>query len=154
LIQTKKVAFMRYIFFVEGSVYVLAAYFVAPRAGLPGIIACSAICSALFSGAYGVARIGRYFEAPIREVAIQWLAPMAKVLLLFAPVALATWWLSKGLTNDPLLRLALHVSVSVSAGSYFFLRFGLSQSFQRELLQRAPTRVNPVLRWVFINTGQ
>ncbi len=154
ILQTRKIGFMRYIFFIEGSVYVVAAFFVAPYGGLPGIIACSVICSMLFSGAYGVWRISAYFDLRIREVAIQWLGPMAKVLLLFAPVAAGAWWLSSNLTSDPLPRLLVHVFVSVSAGFYFFLRFGLSQSFQRELLQRAPTRVNPVLKWVFVGAGQ
>ena len=145
---------MRYIFFVEGGVYVVGAFLVAPHAGLPGIIACSIICNMIFSGMYGAGRVRRYFDLPLREVAIQWLAPMAKVLFLFAPVALGTWWLSKSVTADPLLRLALHVFVSISAGAYLFLRFGLSRSFQRELLQRAPRRVDPILRLVFVGVRQ
>jgi O-antigen/teichoic acid export membrane protein len=153
IVQTKRVGFMRYIFFVEGSVYVLAAYLIAPWGQLPGIIACSIICSILFSGAYGVWRICRYFDIHLAEAAGRWLIPMGKVLLFFAPGAGILWWITGGI-QDVFFRLLLHAAFSSSVGFYLFLRFGLSDAFQRELLQRAPRRVNPLLRWVFVGVGQ
>jgi O-antigen/teichoic acid export membrane protein len=147
--QTKRVGFMRYIFFVEGLVYVGVAILVAPRAGLPGIIACSVLCSTVFSGAYSVYRISKYFEVAWPEIAFGWLVPMGKVLLCFGPAAIAVWLLTARV-DDPFLRFLAHTAFCVSAGAYIFLRFGLSNAFQRELLQRAPSKVNPLLRWVFV----
>ena len=153
LLQTKKVGFLRYMYFIEGVVFVSAALLIARRGQLPGIIVCSVICSTVFSASYGVRRISRYFEWPVREVGLRWLIPAGRLLLLFVPAALAIWWLFQHL-RPPILRLAVHALLGGSIGFYLFLRFGLSHSFQRELLQRAPGRVNPLLRWVFVGAGQ
>src|SRR5262249_51250305 len=121
--------------------------------GLPGVIACSVACSSAFSCAYGVRRISTYFNLPIREVSLHWLAPMARVLLLFGPPALAAGWALKNV-SDPFIRLAAGALLSGVLGFYLFLRFGLSTSFQIELLARAPKAINPVLRRVFVVPAQ
>jgi hypothetical protein len=76
--------------------------------------------------------------------------PMARVLILFGPVATATWWGFKGI-NEPVLRLSLYVLVCVLVGLPIFLRYGLPTGVQKELLQRAPRFFNPVLRRVFVS---
>lgn len=150
---TKKIGFMRYVYFIEGLVFVSAALLASGRGGLPAVIACSIVCSTLFSTAYCTWRVSRYFDLPLREVGLRWLAPMTRVLLLFGPVALAWWW---GLewVREPAVRLSLNALLGSSLGFYLFLRYGLSSAFQRELLQRAPRRVNPVLRRVFAVSAQ
>jgi O-antigen/teichoic acid export membrane protein len=144
---TKKIAGMRYIYFIEGLVFVGAALLVCGRFGLRGVIVSSILCSSAFSGAYGVYRISRLFDVRWQEVAFTWMAPMARVLVLFVPLALAVWWATTPLSD--ILRLAIHAAVGGTAGTYLFLRFGLPVSFQREILQRAPQPINPLLRWVF-----
>jgi len=153
VLVTKRVGFMRYVYFVEGVVFVIAAFLTAKHGGLPAIIICSFICSALFSGAYGVWRTSRYFELSLGEVGLRWMRPMGRMLLLLAPLALAVWWLFKGV-EGPLIRLGLHVLISGSIGFYLFLRYGLPGTFQKELLQRAPKRINPLLRLVFLGSAQ
>jgi len=64
VLLTKKIGFLRWVYFVEGIVFVTLSLLVARRGGLPAIIACSIVCSILFSGAYGVRRISRYFNSP------------------------------------------------------------------------------------------
>jgi O-antigen/teichoic acid export membrane protein len=148
VLLTKKVSFMRYVYFIEGAVAVIATFFAAKRGGLPAMILCSIVCSTVFSGAYGIWRISRYFSLTIREVALSWLAPMTRVLVLFAPVAVATWWASQHLEH-PVARLALNAFIGGWVGLFLFLRFGLSLDVQEELLLRAPQALNPVLRRVF-----
>jgi hypothetical protein len=144
---------------------------------LRAVIACSVVCSTAFSGAYSVWRASRYFHCSVYEVGFRWLAPMGRLLVLLIPLALAGWWASEYLA-EPLARLALNalhpgpvapanlnsVSSAVrlllngvlagSAGCYLFLHYGLSFDVQRELLQRAPKRLNPVLRRVFVSSVQ
>ena len=112
------------------------------------MILCSIVCSTVFSGAYGIWRISRYFSLTIREVALSWLAPMTRVLLLFAPVAVATWIATQRLEH-PVARLALNAFIGGWVGLLLFSRYGLSLDVQEELLQRAPPALNPVLRRVF-----
>jgi len=148
VLLTKKIGFIRYVYLVEGIVYVICAFLVAKSGGLPAIIACSVICSILFSGAYGVWRIADYFNLSIREVGFEWLAPMARVLgLLVIPTA-GAWWVLRGV-REPIIHLAVLAVFSGGLGFYLFLRYGLPTAFQTELMQRAPKRVNPILRRVF-----
>jgi len=174
ILLTKKIGFMRYAYFVEGLVFVTAAFLVARRGGLPAVIACSVICSTLFSGAYGVWRVSRYFNLSIYEVGLAWLAPMGRVLVLFVPAALLGWWASgpvaeaiarlaletglapRFMAHHPeilasLSRLVLNCLLAGSVGFYLFLHYGLSLGVQRELLQRAPKLLNPLLRRVFVS---
>jgi len=144
---TKKIGFMRYVYFAEGVVFVTLSLLVARGGGLPAIIACSIVCSTVFSGAYGVRRISHYFGFSFSEVALGWLRPMASVLLFYLPIAGLLWW---SLTSaSDIARLGLNALVGVSIGAYLFLRFGLPGSFQDELLGRVPARVASILKRVF-----
>ena len=148
VLLTKKIGFMRYVYFVEGIVCVICAFLVAKSGGLPAIIACSVICSTLFSGAYGVWRIADYFKLSIREVAFGWLAPMARVLGLLVIPAAGVWWVLRDV-REPIIHFTVLVLFSGGLGFYLFLRYGLPTAFQAELMQRAPKRVNPILKRVF-----
>jgi O-antigen/teichoic acid export membrane protein len=148
---TKRIAFMRYIYFIEGVVFVSCAYVASGPFGLPGIIICSVLGSTCLSGAYCVWRISRYFALSVREVALRWLAPMARLLALFVPAALAGWW-AFGHLSGPFPRLVSSMVLSCSVGFYFLLRYGLSPPVQREFLERAPKQFSPALKRVFIAT--
>jgi hypothetical protein len=148
VLYTKDIAFMRYIYFLEGVVFVCAALLTAKQGGLAAIIISSLICSTCFTAAYGVWRVSRYFGLALEEVAVRWLLPTARILFLYAPVALGVWFLSKSL-QSPVLRLAVHTAISISAGGYIFLRLGLPRGLQDELLRRVPVRLSSLLRWVF-----
>ena len=144
----KDVRFMRYIYFIEGIVFVATSLFLAKHWGLPAIIGCSVVCSALLSGAYGIRRVSEYFQLPVREVALRWMYPMLKVLALFVPIAAITYW---SLQNaSPEWRLVSGCLICAPLGMYLFLRFGISDNFQKELMARAPKQINPFLRRVFV----
>jgi O-antigen/teichoic acid export membrane protein len=148
ILLTKQVGFMRYVYFLEGMVFVGLSFLVARRGGLPAIIGCSIVCSTVFSGAYGIRRIKYFFHIPLAEVAFGWLRPMFKVLLYFLPAAVLTWWLlvpASGLT-----RLGVNVLLAVFLGGYVFVRFGIPAAFQAELLRRAPSRAVSLLKRVFL----
>jgi O-antigen/teichoic acid export membrane protein len=101
VVLTKKVGAMRYVFLVEGLVFVGAATLTIRWGGLPAVIGCSIVCSTCMSGAWGLWRASRYFEVPLREIALGWLAPMAKVLVVFIPAAAILWWASDRLNWLP-----------------------------------------------------
>ncbi len=153
ILLTKQIRFMRYVYFLEGIVFVIAALLTTGWGGLPALIICSILCSASFRGAYGLWRISRYFQLRVSAVGLGWLGPMARVLVLFSPIAWAITWTTKGL-EEPMARFGLHLVLGGAIGGYLLLRFGISQAFQRELLDRAPRGINPLLRWVFVGAGQ
>jgi hypothetical protein len=144
---TKKVGFMRYIYFLEGGIFVATALIIAKWAGLPGIILCSLICSILFNGAYGVWRISDYFGLSIWDAGVRWLASMGQVLLIFGPLSIAAWCLFRTVENA-YLRLAISAAYCGLVGVYILLRLGVSRALQKELVQRAPKLITPLLRRV------
>ena len=145
VLLTKRIGFMRYVYFVEGLFFVTVALLAAKEGGLSAIIGCSVVCSTVFSGAYGTWRVSRYFGFALREVCFDWLAPLGRVLVLLVPLAAATWWGCRGITV-PLVRLFVMALLSGPPGFCIFLRYGLPSGFQRELIQRAPRFLGPVLR--------
>jgi O-antigen/teichoic acid export membrane protein len=153
VLLTKNIGFMRYIYFLEGGVFVIAAILTSKWGGLTAIIICSIVCSTSFSGAYGIWRISDYFNLRVWEVGVRWLVPMGRVLALFGPVAFICWWSFRGVPQEP-IRLAIYAVFSIVPGLYILLRYGLAPAFQRELLQRAPKKVNPILRRVFVGISR
>jgi O-antigen/teichoic acid export membrane protein len=147
VLVTKKVGFMRYVYFLEGSVFVTAALLFAKTGGLPAIILCSIICSVGLSGAYGVWRISDHFDLPVWEVGVRWLTPMGQVLLIFGPLSIAAWW-SFRMVENPYVRLAISAGYCGLVGVYVLLRLGVSQALQGELVQRAPKLISLLLRRV------
>jgi len=145
---TKQVGFMRYIYFLEGVVFVALSFLVARWGGLPAIIGCSILCTTAFSGAYGVWRMSHFFQLPLGEVAVDWLRPMFKLLLGCLPVAGLTWWLLSPVPGPA--RLGINVALAVSLGGYLFLRYGIPAAFQVELLRRVPAKATPWLKRVFL----
>ena len=148
VLLTKRIDFMRYVYFLEGIVFVGLSFLVARGGGLPAIIGCSIICSMVFSGAYGIRRISHFFERPFREVAMVWLQPMFKVLAYYLPAAIMIWWLTASMPG--LTRLGINVLLAATWGAWLFLRFGIPGAFQIELLRRIPARAVPLLKRVFL----
>ena len=151
VLSTKRVGFMRYVFFVEGLVFVAAGLAIARWGGFPGIIVCSILCGLALSGPYNIARVSGYFGLSFRSVALETFAPISRVLLFFGPIAFLTWFLCRNI-SDPIVRLGVHVLVCAFAGFPLFLRHGLPPGIQKELLQRAPRYFNPILRRVFASS--
>jgi O-antigen/teichoic acid export membrane protein len=150
---TKKVGFMRYVYFVEGSIFVIAAVLFAKSGGLTAIILCSIICSAGLSGAYGVWRVSHHFGLSLWEVGLRWLTPMFQVLLIFGALSIGGWWLFATVGNS-YLRLTISAGYCAVVGIYVLLRLGITPTLQGELLERAPKRINPLLRRVFLGWSQ
>ncbi|MGO9586197.1 MAG: lipopolysaccharide biosynthesis protein [Limisphaerales bacterium] len=143
VLLTKRVGFLRYVYFIEGAVFVTLALLVSRRGGLPAIIACSVVCSTVFSGAYCTWRVSRYLGFPLSAVAFRWMRLAGIVLLGFAPPALLCWWATGGLKLLP--RLAISGGLAATLGSFVLLRFGLPVDLQAEFQARAPAKVGGLL---------
>jgi O-antigen/teichoic acid export membrane protein len=147
ILTTKKIGFMRYVFFIEGAVYVVLAVLTVPGGGLPALIACSVFCSATFTGMYGAWRISCYFGCPFGEVAFRWMKHAGIVLLGFAPPALLCWWGTGGLGALP--RLAILGALAATLGLFVLLRFGVPPELQAEFQARAPAKAGRLLAKIF-----
>jgi O-antigen/teichoic acid export membrane protein len=144
--MTKKLLFLRYIFFVEGLVFVAVGFLLAGQGRLYLIILASLVCSILFSGLYGLRRVMAYFHLSLRQVAWDWLLPMRAFLLRAIPLSLLVWWATRSLR--PMPRILLYALFSASVVLWLLAKYGVSRSFQQELLVRSPKSAQRVLRWL------
>ena len=147
IMVTKQIGFLRYIFFIEGTIYVVLAVLTVSRGGLPAVIASSILCSAVFSGWYSIWRISRYFGCPVGEVAFGWMRHAGIVLLGFAPPALLCWWATRGLAALP--RLVIASTLIATCGLFVLLRFGVPADLQAEFQKRAPAKIGGLLAKIF-----
>jgi O-antigen/teichoic acid export membrane protein len=143
----KEIRFMRYVFFLEGAVFVVAAYAVSTQGQLPLIIICSIACSVLFSGSYGTWRVVKFFHSSFQQVGLHWLGPTWAFLWRFLPLAGVMWFATRPLV--PVARLGIHGVVCSTVGLYFLARFGVPMAFQQELLKRAPVQARGLLARLF-----
>jgi len=133
---TKEIGAMRYLYFGEGIVFVVASLLLGYRWGLPGIIVCSVACVFLFSYLYGLHRSARYFHTSFYDLALQWVAPSLKLAAIYSGVAVVTWFCTPAL---PILwRLVVHAAVATLGGGLLFLRFGLPRAMIHEAQARLP----------------
>jgi hypothetical protein len=147
ILTTKRIGFMRFVFFIEGAVYVVLAVLTVPGGGLPALIACSIFCGATFTGAYSAWRASRYLGYPLGEVVFRWMKHAGIVLLGFAPPALLCWWATGGL--EPLPRLAIAGGLAATLGLFVLLRFGVPPELQAEFQERAPAKAGRLLARIF-----
>jgi O-antigen/teichoic acid export membrane protein len=133
---TKDIRFMRYVYFVEGAVFVLLALLLARCGGLAAIILISLVCSLLFTCGYGLVRVKGFFGLSMREVAWNWLSPMFGVLWRFGFLAIALWWATSRLPAWP--RFLIHGAACGTAGLFLFAKYGVPPSMRSEVMKRLP----------------
>jgi len=139
---TKEFRFMRYLYFVEGLVFVSVAWIGLRYGGMTTMLMLSILCSLVFSYPYSILRTANMFGLEWITVAAQWMGPSFRLAILLAPAALVAAWTTKSL--PPTARLAICAGVVGCLGAYLLPRWGLDQGLRRELIERIPQR----LRWL------
>jgi len=143
VLLTKRINAMRYIYFIEGLVFVVAAILVAGWGGIPAIVGCSIVCSLCFSDTYGIWRISREFRLNAWQVGAMWMQPAMVVIVGYVPLAAMVYWLTQAFEMP--LRLTVYGFVCATAGLFILLRFGLPPDLQTEAVRRAPPLLKKTL---------
>jgi len=150
VLTTKAIRFMRYIYLLEGFVFVVLSNALAHFGGFSAIIAASIVCTCLFTLPYGIWRTGNFFGLSSRAMFREWIFPSLRLLLIFVPLGLVIWHLFSRF-DYPKQILLVGGSLSF-VGALLFLRYGLHKELKAEIHVRAPDRVRPML--ASIMTGQ
>jgi len=145
ILNTRRVALLPYIYFAEGSVFVASSFLLVRWGGISAILASSIICGILFSGAYGIFRISRYFQLPVLTVALGWLGPLCRMSLWYLPIAAASWWMLSAWSTPH--RLAIQGVLAATVGAFTFLRFGIPASVQVDVASRIPFSILRLIGW-------
>jgi hypothetical protein len=128
---TKLIGRMRYVYFVEGILFVVMAVLIAPRFGIPGIIIAAIVANVLCSGVFGLRRTMKTFRVSAPELMSRWMAGSMMYCGLLAAVLVGCWFLTRPL--PPIIRLGVNAVFSGVAGLWLLWRVGLSSELRVEL---------------------
>jgi hypothetical protein len=140
--QTKRLGFQRYVFFIEGAMFVGLTLLTHRLGGVTAMLMASVVCSLGFSFPYGLWRTRRYFGFDWKEL-VEWHRAPVKLALWLLPTAVAAYWLTRNLS--PMVRLAVNGSLVGGVGLWAFLRHGLDRTLRVEIMARAPAWARSIL---------
>jgi O-antigen/teichoic acid export membrane protein len=146
---TKQIGGMRYIYFAEGCCFITLAILVGFHWKFSGIIACSILCTVVFSLQYGLRLSRNYFGLKYKELVLEWIWPSLKLAAMLAPIAAVVWAVTGGLS--PLPRLICHFFAAGVVGGFLFLRVGLPAGIMNEVGSRLPKPMNRL--WQFVSAS-
>jgi O-antigen/teichoic acid export membrane protein len=145
---TKKIGFMRYVYFIEGVVFLAIGSYAAKRIGFGGVVGTSIIASLAFSFSYGIWRSTREFNLTVKEVLFHWLVPPARMFVALSLFASLLFWASRSLPAQ--VQLPLYVVLMVPVGAVLLLRLGLGPDLREEFRRRAPVPLSRLLERLFL----
>jgi O-antigen/teichoic acid export membrane protein len=137
--------FMRFIYFVEGLVFIGLTILLHQFGGITIMLVISIVCSLCFTFPYSLWRTREYFHLSWRALA-GWHRDTLMLAITVAPVCALVWWLSRNL--PALQRLAVNSVVAGIWTACMFLRYGLGASLRAEASRRAPAWARPILSLV------
>jgi O-antigen/teichoic acid export membrane protein len=80
---TKHISGMKYVYLIEGIVFVSVSILVVPSMGFIGLLTTALLCNLGITGTYGVYRTGAFFRIPRLEV-VGWVARSGGFIMLIA----------------------------------------------------------------------
>ena len=147
----KRIGFMKYIFFIEGAVFLTVGSYATSRYGLTGLLATSIVASLIFTCSYGIWRTVSEFELTVKEVAFRWLIPPIKLLAFLGGIGFCAYLMVHHLPAQA--QLLIYVAGLGTFATLLFARLGLTVELRQELLLRVPTRFRRVAVLVFGEDG-
>jgi O-antigen/teichoic acid export membrane protein len=139
---TKDLRFLRFIYLIEGSVFIGLNLLAHRIESMTLMLIFSLASTLIFSLPYGLWRTRKYFGMNWSELA-GWFLPTWRLAWRLVPLAVMVWWLTRGLPDFP--RLALETVVLGAWTAWMFLRFGLSKTLRTEIAGKLPMRIQRVL---------
>jgi O-antigen/teichoic acid export membrane protein len=131
---TKQIGGMRYILIVEGVCFVSLALVLIPVWGIPGMIMASIITTLLFTYQYSLRRSAGYFQCGFLELALGWVQPSLKQLLVLGTGGLVLW-LATG-SVPAFWRLLIHAIFVITVGGLLLIKLGIPSRIMEKIAAR------------------
>ncbi len=144
IITFKEIRGLKYIFFLEGIVFIAAGLWLLPRFGLTGMLVCSILATLLFTWMAGVWRVAGSSGLGWKTFLWDWQLPLLRVLLVMVPCWLAAEWLVRN--QSAWLRLIFTGGILALVGGWASLRLALPANIVSELAGKLPLPVRRLLK--------
>ncbi len=120
IVHTKRIAFFRYIYFLEAASFVLLALWLSSRIGFYGVVLSGLICLLIFRGTYTTWRMARYFNLPVSTFWWGWLKRSVAATIILTPFVLSAGYLASSLTDPWLKMLIIAAWIGLPAAATLF----------------------------------
>jgi O-antigen/teichoic acid export membrane protein len=141
IVTTKRFRFLRYIFLIEGSLFITLNVLFHNEAGFTGMLAFSILCTLMLSLSYGIWRTENYFKLNLSQL-LKWYEPAWQLTWRLALVGSVSWWMTRGLGISWQF-LANLLVLGISA-SFLFLRYGVPGSLRADIFVKLPPRFRSI----------
>jgi O-antigen/teichoic acid export membrane protein len=136
IIGLKQIRGLKYVYLLEGILFVSVAIVVLPSTGITGMLICSLVATMMFTWFSGMWRIAGLSEKGWIPFLWDWQLPLFKVVGVMVPCWLVMQWTLRGAPDW--LRLLVNGSVLTFVGGWVSIRFALPRSLIAELVGELP----------------
>jgi len=133
----KEIRTLKYVFILEGIVFIAAGLFVLPSTGITGLLVCSVLATISFTWLSGVWRIAQISKMGWKPLVWDWQKPLIWLLLTMVPTWLVLEWFLHDATNG--LRLVCSGGILAAIGVWVALHYALPSSIVVEITQKLPS---------------
>lgn len=144
IINFKDIRGLKYIYFLEGIIFVVAGLLLLPRYGLSGMLICSNLATFFFTWIVGASRVTRLSRLGWKTFLWDWQLPLLRVLFVMIPCWLAAEWLLRG--QSAWLRFLSLGGFLTLAGGGALLQFALPPDVISQLAGKLPLQVRSFLK--------
>jgi O-antigen/teichoic acid export membrane protein len=131
--MSKKIRFMKYIYFIEGILFVLLGILLAKKFGLVGVMISAIFTDLLCGGGYSVRRTTVYLGVTFKEILFSCYKSPLQLFLAMLAASVLVWEAARPLALLPQL-ISSAAAISL-AGTVLFWRLGLNQHLRDEASQ-------------------
>lgn len=132
--QTKNFRFLRFVYLLEGLLFVGLSLLTMKRGGLTAMLGASLFSSLLCSFPYGIHRTVQHFGLKWSEVLGAWSRPGLRLALIMTPLALVVCWMSR--TLNPAAQFGVLAAALGLPGLVILLGWGVETRFKQEVIRR------------------
>jgi O-antigen/teichoic acid export membrane protein len=136
IMNLKEIRGLKYVYLIEGCVFVGVALAILPATGITGMLVCSLVATTLFTWLCGMWRVAGLSRTGWKPFLLDWQRPLFWVVGTMAPCWLVIEWTLPGAPDW--LRLVVNGSVLTLVGIWVSFRYALPHSLTAELVGKLP----------------
>jgi O-antigen/teichoic acid export membrane protein len=140
----KEIRTLKYVFILEGIVFIAAGLFVLPSTGITGLLVCSVLATISFTWLSGVWRIAQISKMGWKRLVWDWQKPLIWLLLTMVPTWLVLDWFLHDATNG--LRLVGSGGILAAVGVWVAIHYALPSAIVVEITQKLPPSLQQLIK--------
>ena len=140
----KEIRTLKYIFILEGIVFIGGALAVLPAAGITGLLVCSLFATILFTWLSGVWRITQISKMGWKLIVWDWQKPLIWIILTMVP----TWMVLDLFFHDATnwIRLLCNAGILSAVGLWVAFHYALPSGMVAEITQKLPSSLRRIIK--------